>query len=75
MQHLLMRWQMCSDYRKAELPLGGGKAVILADPLTEKTPELLMAFVERVARLGGTFITGEDIGTTVADIEAILRAA
>jgi leucine dehydrogenase len=55
--------------------LGGGKAVILADPRTEKTPELLMAFAERVARLGGTFITGEDIGTTVADIEAILRAA
>src|SRR4029077_16484287 len=36
--------------------------------------ELLMAFAERVARLGGTFTTGEDVGTTVADIEAILRS-
>jgi transcriptional regulator with PAS, ATPase and Fis domain len=58
----------------AGLPLGGGKAVILADPRKEKTPELLMAFAERVARLGGTFTTGEDVGTTVADIEAILRS-
>ncbi len=57
----------------AGLPLGGGKAVILADPRKEKTPELLMAFAERVAWLGGTFITGEDVGTTVADIEVMRR--
>jgi leucine dehydrogenase len=57
----------------AGMPFGGGKAVILADPRKEKTPELLMAFAERVARLGGTFITGEDVGTTVADIEVMRR--
>jgi leucine dehydrogenase len=55
----------------AGLPFGGGKAVIVADPHTEKTPQLLRAFATRVDRLGGTFITGEDIGTTVTDIETM----
>jgi leucine dehydrogenase len=57
----------------AELPYGGGKAVIIADPRKEKTPELLMAFAEQVARFGGRFITGEDVGTAVADIEVTRR--
>jgi leucine dehydrogenase len=53
----------------AGLPYGGGKAVIIADPRKDKTPKLIIAFAHRVAQLGGTFITGEDVGTTVADVE------
>src|SRR5258707_5558868 len=59
----------------AGMPFGGGKAVILADPRKEKTPELLMAFAEQVAWLGGTFITREDGGNTVAAIAGIRRAS
>jgi leucine dehydrogenase len=55
----------------AGLPYGGGKAVIVADPAIHKSPALLKAFATRVNQLGGTFITGEDIGSTVADIEVM----
>jgi leucine dehydrogenase len=55
----------------AGLPYGGGKAVVVADPRTEKTPALLRAFAQAVERLGGSFITGEDVGVTVADIETM----
>lgn len=53
----------------AGLPLGGGKAVIVADPKTDKTPQLLHAMGDFVNSLGGRYVTAEDSGTTVADIE------
>ncbi|GGE20188.1 leucine dehydrogenase [Aureimonas endophytica] len=53
----------------AGLPYGGGKAVIVADPKAQKTPALITAFARRVGQLGGTFVTGEDVGTTVEDIQ------
>lgn len=55
----------------ANLPLGGGKAVILADPLTDKTPELLRAYGRVVERCGGAYITTADVGSTVADLDVI----
>src|SRR5690606_24547509 len=55
------------------LPFGGGKAVIIADPKTGKTPELLEAYAEMLAALEGQFFTGEDVGLTVADAD-LLRA-
>lgn len=51
----------------AGLGLGGGKAVILGDPRKSKTPELLRSMGVAVNRLGGRYITAEDVGTTVAD--------
>ncbi|GGB32022.1 leucine dehydrogenase [Roseibium aquae] len=57
----------------AGLPLGGGKAVILADPKTAKTPALMEAFGRHVARLSGTYITAEDVGVSPADMEAVAR--
>jgi leucine dehydrogenase len=53
----------------ANLPYGGGKAVIIANPRTEKTPAKFAAFARHVERLNGSYITGEDVGTTVADME------
>src|SRR4051794_31264980 len=38
-----------------ELPYGGGKAVILADPRRDKTPELLRAMGRLIERLGGRY--------------------
>ena len=55
----------------AGLPLGGGKAVILADADRAKSPELLAAFARAVDRLGGNYVTAEDVGMSVADMIAI----
>ncbi|KKC24703.1 Glu/Leu/Phe/Val family dehydrogenase [Sphingomonas sp. SRS2] len=58
----------------AGLPMGGGKAVILADSLRTKTPELLAAFGRAVDSLGGRYVTAEDVGMSDADMVAISRA-
>jgi leucine dehydrogenase len=55
----------------AGLPLGGGKAVILADEARTKTPEMLAAFGRAVAGLCGRYVTAEDVGMSVADMVAI----
>jgi leucine dehydrogenase len=55
----------------AGLPLGGGKAVILADKDRTKTPEMLSAFGRAVQTLGGKYVTAEDVGISVADITQI----
>jgi leucine dehydrogenase len=57
----------------AGLPLGGGKAVIIADPKTDKTPGLLAAFGQAVHGLGGQYLTAEDVGMGMADMESIAR--
>jgi leucine dehydrogenase len=58
----------------AGLPLGGGKAVILADEARTKTPEMLAAFGRAVAGLCGRYVTAEDVGMSVADMVAISKA-
>ena len=55
----------------ANLALGGGKAVIIGDPKVEKTPEKLRAFGRFVERLGGLYITAEDVGTSPQDMSII----
>jgi leucine dehydrogenase len=58
----------------ANVALGGGKAVIIGDPRTGKTPGLLQAMGRAIDRLGGRYITGEDIGTNPDDMAAIRQA-
>lgn len=58
----------------AGLPLGGGKSVILGDSRKDKTPALFQAFGRFVDSLGGRYIAAEDVGTSVADIEAMRQA-
>jgi leucine dehydrogenase len=53
------------------LKLGGGKAVIIGDPRTDKTPELFRAIGRAIERLGGRYITAEDAGTSVEDMAHI----
>ena len=55
----------------ARLPLGGGKAVIIGDPTTLKTPALLRAYGRFIERLGGAYVTAADIGTTSDDLDLI----
>jgi len=58
----------------AQLDLGGGKAVIIGDPRRQKTPELLQAMGRAVERLGGRYITAEDVGTSVVDFAEVRKS-
>jgi len=58
----------------AELPFGGGKAVILGDSHRMKNARLFEAFGRLVDSLGGRYITAEDVGTTTQDMADVARA-
>src|SRR3954452_23647970 len=51
--------------------LGGAKAVIIGDPRVIRTDELIRAYARLVDRLGGRYLTAEDVGTTQADMDLI----
>lgn len=51
------------------LNLGGGKAVIIGDPRKDKNEQLFRAFGRYVDSLGGRYITAEDVGIDVKDME------
>jgi len=53
----------------ADLELGGGKAVIIGDSRTQKTPELFAAFGKAVERVAGRYWTAEDVGVSPSDLE------
>jgi leucine dehydrogenase len=55
----------------AGLPLGGGKSVVMMDPARPKTPAMLEAFGRFVESLQGQYITAEDVGATVTDMEIV----
>jgi len=55
----------------ADLPLGGGKAVIIADSHTQKTEALMRAFGRFVDTLGGRYLATTDVGSTGQDMEYI----
>lgn len=55
----------------AGLNLGGGKTVIIGDPRKDKNPEMFRAFGRYIQGLNGRYITAEDVGTTVEDMDLI----
>ena len=55
----------------AGLNLGGGKAVIIGDSRTQKNEALLRRFGKFVNNLAGKYITAEDVGIGVKDIECV----
>jgi leucine dehydrogenase len=55
------------------LNLGGGKAVIIGDPGKDKSEALFRAFGRFVNSLGGRYITAEDVGIDVNDMEHVFR--
>lgn len=57
----------------ADLPLGGGKAVIIGDPARDKSEARLLAYAEAVNTLGGRYITAMDVGIKPADMPVIAR--
>lgn len=55
----------------AELPLGGGKGVIIGDPCRDKSEALFRAYGRFVERMNGRFITAADMGTEEYDLDCI----
>src|SRR5690606_40596654 len=58
----------------AELPLGGGKSVIIADPARQKTPELLRAMGRFVDSLHGRYMVAKDMGIGVEDLQIMAQS-
>lgn len=54
----------------ANLPVGGGKGVIIADP-AHKSDSLLKAYGQFVESLKGQFITGQDVNLSPPDLRKI----
>ncbi len=69
----VLRLSRAMTYKSAAagLDLGGGKAVVIGDPKSDKTQALLTSYAKYVDSLGGRYITTEDVGTTVADMNVI----
>jgi leucine dehydrogenase len=57
----------------AGLPIGGGKAVIIGDPRTDKSEALFRAFGRFVHTLQGRYVTAEDVGVSVQDMEWVRK--
>jgi len=62
---------MTYKYAAAGVNLGGGKAVIIGDPKKDKTEALMRAMGRFIDQQGGEYITGEDVGTTLDDMETL----
>jgi leucine dehydrogenase len=55
----------------AGLNLGGGKAVIIGDPRTTRREMIFRAHGRFIESLGGRYITAEDVGTSVSDMDYV----
>ncbi|MEQ8517248.1 MAG: Glu/Leu/Phe/Val dehydrogenase dimerization domain-containing protein [Chromatocurvus sp.] len=56
----------------ADLPLGGGKSVIIGDPRQDKSPALMRAMGEFVHSQGGRYVAAEDSGIGVEDLREMV---
>ena len=70
----VLRLSQAMTYKAAAagLNLGGAKAVILGDPKRDKSEVLFRSFGRYVDTLGGAYITAEDVGTDMDDMDVIL---
>jgi len=55
----------------AGLPMGGGKAVIIGDPASDKSTQLFAKMGEFIESMNGRYVTAEDSGTSVSDLKVI----
>jgi len=69
----VLRLSKAMTYKAAitGLNLGGGKAVIIGDPRRDKSEALMRKFGRFIKNQNGEFIAGEDMGTTMKDMEYI----
>ncbi len=68
---LLLSKSMTYKSAAAGINLGGGQGVIMGDPLKDKSELVLRSFGRFVESLNGRYITAEDAGTTVEDMEIV----
>jgi leucine dehydrogenase len=68
---LLLSKSMTYKAAAAGINLGGGQAVIIGDPAKDKNEVVLRSFGRFVESLNGRYITAEDVGTTVEDMEIV----
>src|SRR6185436_11715765 len=52
----------------ADLPLGGGKAVIIGNPASDKSDARFAAYADAINSLGGRYITAMDVGMLPPDM-------
>jgi leucine dehydrogenase len=57
----------------AGLPFGGGKSIIMRDGEAMDREQLFRAHGRMVNNLGGKYFTAEDVGTSPADMEYVLK--
>jgi leucine dehydrogenase len=57
----------------ANLPLGGGKAVIIGDPAKDKSDARFLAYADAINTLGGRYLTAMDVGILPKDMPVIAR--
>lgn len=69
---LLLSRAMTYKCAVADVNFGGGKTVIIGDPLVVKTKGLLKSYALEIDRLKGKFYTGEDVGISEADVQFLL---
>src|SRR5437868_8793502 len=71
-----LRLSRAMSYKNAmaDLELGGGKAVIIGDARTQKTPALFEAFGRAVDAVGGRYWTAEDVGVSPSDLAHARKA-
>lgn len=60
---------MTYKYAAAGVNLGGGKCVVIGNPATDKSEALFRTLGRFIDRLGGAYMTGEDVGTTLREME------
>src|SRR4029077_14198636 len=65
-----LRLSRAMSYKNAmaDLELGGGKAVIIGDSRTQKSPALFEAFGRAVEDVAGRYWTAEDVGVSPDDL-------
>lgn len=68
---LLLSKSMTYKAAAASINLGGGQGVIIGDPIKDKNELVLRSFGRFVESLKGRYITAEDVGTTVEDMEIV----
>jgi leucine dehydrogenase len=72
----VLRLSQGMTYKNAAmgLALGGGKTVVIGDPAKDKTEARWRALGAFIDRLGGAYITAEDVGTSPEDMEQVAQA-
>jgi len=69
----VLRLARAMTYKNAAagLNFGGGKAVVIGDPAKDKSEALFRSLGRFVQSLGGRYITTEDVGTSVRDMQFV----